>query len=265
MTVREYGASGPTLILMHGGPGAQGSMAPVARVFADSFHVLEPFQRVESTTVAAHAADLDELVQSRCAGGWPVIVGHSWGAMLTLAYAAEHPESTRALVLIASGTFDKLARDKLESTIRAKFDPQLRARFDRLERDFPDPNARYREVGRLLMPLYSFDLISDDTESAVPDYVAEAQASEASWNDMVRLQESGVYPAAFRAIRAPVLMLHGADDPHPGHMIRDSLAPHLPQLEYREWEKCGHYPWLERHARDEFFATLREWLARHRV
>jgi pimeloyl-ACP methyl ester carboxylesterase len=57
-------------------------------------------------------------------------------------------------------------------------------------------------------------------------------------------------------------MLHGAHDPHPGAMIRTSLAPHLPQLEYVEWERCGHYPWHERHAREEFFATLRDWLVR---
>ena len=78
----------------------------------------------------------------------------------------------------------------------------------------------------------------------------------------MRLQEESVYPAAFAAIDAPVLMLHGTVDPHPGRMIRASLEPHLPQLEYHEWERCGHYPWLEKAAREEFFAVLREWLTR---
>ena len=55
-------------------------------------------------------------------------------------------------------------------------------------------------------------------------------------------------------------MLHGAADPHPGLMIRASLEPYLPQLEYHEWERCGHYPWLERAVRDEFFSVLRAWL-----
>lgn len=57
-------------------------------------------------------------------------------------------------------------------------------------------------------------------------------------------------------------MLHGAVDPHPGELIRASLHEHLPQLEYREWEQCGHYPWLEPVVRDEFMAVLRDWLAR---
>ena len=83
-----------------------------------------------------------------------------------------------------------------------------------------------------------------------------------TWDDMVRLQDAGIYPAAFAAIDVPVLMLHGAEDPHPGSMIRRSLEPHLPKLEYHELQRCGHYPWLEKAARDEFLAYLRDWLGR---
>ena len=76
-----------------------------------------------------------------------------------------------------------------------------------------------------------------------------------TWGDMVRLQEAGVYPAAFAAFAAPVIMLYGAADPHPGEMIKASLEPYLPQLEYQEWESCGHYPWLEKAVRNEFFES----------
>ena len=47
---------------------------------------------------------------------------------------------------------------------------------------------------------------------------------------------------------------------HPGQQVRDSLLPFMPQLELREWDACGHSPWLERATRDDFFHTLREWL-----
>jgi hypothetical protein len=45
-------------------------------------------------------------------------------------------------------------------------------------------------------------------------------------------------------------------------MIRASLEPHLPQLEYHEWERRGHSPWDERFVRDEFFAVLHGWTTR---
>jgi pimeloyl-ACP methyl ester carboxylesterase len=259
MQTRAYGNSGAWVIVLHGGPGAAGYMAPVARGLADSVRVLEPFQRGsgdEPLTVARHVADLHELV--RCEGARPAIVGHSWGAMLALSYAAAHPDSAGPLVLIGCGTFDPMARERLHATVEERTDGDLRARIERLTAEVPDPDERLRVMGELILPLYSYDLATSGEESELCD----ARAQDETWRDMVRLQREGVYPAAFAAIKTPVLMLHGAFDPHPGQMIRASLEPFLPQLEYREFERCGHYPWLERSARDEFFSVMRDWLAR---
>ena len=125
-------------------------------------------------------------------------------------------------------------------------------------REQPDPNERLRLLGDLLLPIYSHDPITTDQEVEECD----ARAHQQTWDDMLRQQKQGVYPAAFAAIKTPVLMLHGAVDPHPGTMIRASLAPYLPQLEYREWERCGHYPWLEKTVCEEFYKVLGGWLAR---
>jgi pimeloyl-ACP methyl ester carboxylesterase len=58
-------------------------------------------------------------------------------------------------------------------------------------------------------------------------------------------------------------MVHGTFDPLPGRLILEGLRPYVPQLEYRELERCGHYPWLERAAADTFFTLVRKWLAGH--
>lgn len=264
MRVREYGTSGPLVVVLHGGPGVTGYMAPVARGLADSFRVLEPMQRGsggEPLTVARHVEDLHEIVESRCGGNPPALVGHSWGAMLALAYAATHPGRAASLVLIGCGTFDLEARDRMMAIREKRMAGELRRRIARLAEEFPDPDKRLRGLGDVMMPLYSYELLPTDRD--VEDIeTCDARAHRETWQDMVRLQEEGVYPKALAAIDAPVIMLHGAVDPHPGQMIRASLEPHLPQLEYREWERCGHYPWLEKAVRDEFFTILREWLAR---
>jgi pimeloyl-ACP methyl ester carboxylesterase len=177
--------------------------------------------------------------------------------MLALAYAAAHPGSASSLVLIGCGTFDLVARNRLWAIREERMDDGLRRRLERLPEEFPDPDERLRVMGNLILPLYSYELITTDQEVEACD----ARAHHETWQDMLRLQEEGVYPAAFAVIDAPVLMLHGAFDPHPGRVIRASLEPYLPQMEYREWECCGHYPWLEKAARDEFFVVLREWLS----
>lgn len=175
--------------------------------------------------------------------------------MLILAYAAEHPETVLALVLIACGAFDPESRERMGDILDQRIGPDRRRRLSELERKFPDPDRRLEEQGRLLLVPYSHDLIEEELPVE-----CDFQAFEESWNDMLRLQQSGVYPAAFKAVQCPVLMLHGKSDPHPGPMIRESLRPFLPQLEYHEWECCGHYPWLERASRHEFLDTLKEWL-----
>ena len=261
MRIREYGTSGPRVVVLHGGPGAHGYMAPVARGIADLFRVLEPWQRGsgdETLTVARHVADLYELVLSRCEGARPALVGHSWGAMLALAYAAEHPGHTGPVVLIGCGTFDATSRERLRAVHEKRLDDDMRRRLDRLPAEIPDPDERLRVMGVLLQSLYSHDLVSTGEEIERCD----ARSNRETWEDMLRLQGEGVYPAAFAAIKVPVLMLHGAADPHPGRMIRAGLQPHLPQIEYREWECCGHYPWLEREVREQFFTVLHEWLVK---
>jgi len=97
-------------------------------------------------------------------------------------------------------------------------------------------------------------------EEGEPVWV-DARGHAETWADALRLQAEGVEPAAFASIRCPVLMLHGAEDPHPGPATFDLLRRFMPQLQYRSFERCGHKPWAERWAREPFLAALREWLA----
>lgn len=258
MRLDRHGDSGPRVIVLHGGPGAPGSAAGLARGLAAGFRVLEPWQRGSADggplTVAQLVEDLRALVVAECPGERPALVGHSWGAMLALAAAAAAPEAFGALALVGCGTFDPEARVAFKTTLAERGGETLAARLAAIAQQEPDPNRRFAAQAQLFDPLYGVAL-----EAEAPGPV-DAAANAALWADMLRLQAEGIYPAAFAAIRSPLLMLHGAEDPHPGRLIRDSLLPFLPQLEYREFPRCGHYPWRERAARTEFFALLAAWL-----
>lgn len=236
LRVRRHGSAGPPVVVLHGGPAAVGGAAGLAEGLADRFHVFEPWQRgsgAEPLTVARHVEDLHGLIQALPPAPRPAIVGESWGAMLALAYAAAHPRGAAALALVGCGTFDPAARAKLSATLA--------------ERSASPRPYDYAPLG----PPYEDD----------PPVPFDAPAHAQTWDDMLRLQREGLYPQAFAVVRVPVLMLHGDHDPHPGPMIRDSLTPYLPQLEYRELARCGHSPWTERFAREPFFAVLADWLS----
>jgi pimeloyl-ACP methyl ester carboxylesterase len=257
--VREYGHAGPLVIVLHGGPGAPGQVVSLARGLARWFRVLEPFQRRSGgvpLTVGIHIADLRDVIASRAGGERPALVGSSWGAMLALAFAAGHPGLAGPLVLVGCGTFDRAARARLEATIEARMTRSLRDALRQVETGAADPDRRMQAIGRLIDPLYTFDAVEAGDEGD-----CDARGHRETWSDMLELQARGVYPAAFRAITSPVLMLHGTYDPHPGRMIVQGLRHSIPHIEYREWERCGHYPWIERAVRQEFYETVRNWLA----
>ena len=263
LRIRRYGSSGPVVIVLHGGPAAIGSAGPVARGLADAFRVIEPWQRgsgQEPLSVARHVADLHEIVES-CGAARPAIIGESWGAMLALAYAAAHPNRAGPLALVGCGTFDKAARARMRELIEERTTADLRQRMADVDAAEPDPGERMRRKHEVADSIYTFAAAAPEPDAG-PAEPFDLKAHTETWNDMLREQEAGRYPAAFAAIRSPVLMLHGTYDPHPGPMIRAGLAPYLPELEYRELDRCGHSPWAERFAREEFFAVLREWLAR---
>ena len=260
LVVREYGVGVETVIAMHGGPAAAGDLAPLARTLGERWHVLEPHQRGSSDrplTVATHVQDLDDLIRTRCGASQPILVGHSWGAMLALVYAAHHPQAPAALVLIGCGTFSQAARAEFEARRAARLTAAAHARLVQITQAETDPDRRLAERGRVMASVYGYEVDDGQNDLAVVDAVAHEQ----TWADMVRLINQGVYPATFAAITCPVLMLHGEADPHPGRLTSEDLRAHIPRLEYREFSKCGHSPWLERQARDVFFESINEWIA----
>ncbi len=166
--------------------------------------------------------------------------------MLALAFAATHPSSARAIALVGCGTFDPQTRAVFERSVRERLPSQV-------ELDVLPMEHRHQIIDRV----YAYDPLPTD---ALDDANFDQRAHDESWADMIRLQAAGVYPASFAEIRCPILMVHGAVDPHPGPLIRESLRHFVPELEYRELPNCGHYPWRERACRADFASLLRGWL-----
>lgn len=257
---REWGTGAQPLIVLHGGPAAVGDVEPLARELGRQWRVLEPFQRGSGRhplTVATHIHDLDDLIRDRCGNHRPILIGHSWGAMLALAYAATHPETSAALALIGCGTFSGSARKEFEARLDARLTSEDREALASIGQSEPDADHRFAARGRIITRVYGHDIGDVSNEPATIDAIAHEQ----TWADMKRLQSDGTYPAAFAAINVPVLMLHGEADPHPGRATMEDLRKVIPHLQYRELSQCGHSPWLERQARGPFFNELRSWIS----
>jgi pimeloyl-ACP methyl ester carboxylesterase len=263
--VRSYGDDGPYVVLLHGGPGAPGQVAPVARFLSGRFRILEPLQRLSGDvplTVARHVRDLHEVLEGPVQEGPVRLVGFSWGAMLALTYAARYPDEIDRVILIGCGTFDRHARQLYQDSMEKRMDTHDRHRIDELETLLAyeeDPvrrNELFAQFGEIYTRIQSCNPLPVSTEVLVHDEAGFRQ----TWMDALSLQEQGLQPEEFKAINAHVTMIHGDEDPHPGELIYDSLVPFIPDIAYREVPRCGHIPWMEREAREVFYQLLLECL-----
>lgn len=256
--VMAYGPPPFNIALLHGGPGAAGEMAPVARALAPDFGVLEPHQSadsVEGQIVELHG----QLHQS--ASFQVTLVGFSWGAWLAFLYAARYPADVGKLILVSSGSFTEEYAPLITSTRLERMGgndmrefKSLVATFDSLaEGDKPAVQQRFVE---LFSKSDSFDPLPPAPD-AYDDIDFQSRIFQSVWPEAADLRRSGTLIAQAAHIQCPVVAIHGDYDPHPAEGVEAPLTDALNDFRFILLENCGHIPWIERQAREEFYDVLR--------
>ncbi|MBN2351463.1 MAG: alpha/beta hydrolase [Spirochaetales bacterium] len=237
---RRYGHAPFSVAVIHGGPGAGGEMAPVARKLAAEKGVLEPIQT--ATTLDGQVEELASILEAD--GAPPVtLIGHSWGAWLSFILAARRPELVKKLILVSSGPFEEAYVPALEAARRARLTAG-------------DKDCLLERLGALAAKTDAYDPIADETADA--DRVGlRGEMFDGVWRTAAGLRRSGELLGLADRIACPVVAVHGADDPHPAAGVEKPLAAALKNFRFILLKRCGHMPWLERQAREEFFSVLR--------
>lgn len=258
---RTYGLPPFSVAVVHGGLGAPGSVAPVARELSSSVGVLEPLQ-----TASSLDGQVDELRALLGRRGQPpfTLIGASWGAWLSFILAARHPALVARLFLVGSAPFEqRYVPAIMEARLARLPPPRERERVAALRTVLDDPAAAdrdpaFEEFGALLSRADAYDPLPPEEvpEEAAPP--AQSEIYRRVWAAAARLRADGALLALAADVRCPVVALHGAHDPHPADGVRVPLGRTLRDFRFVLLDRCGHEPWRERHARDRFYAVLRE-------
>lgn len=252
--LRRYGRAPFKVAVIHGGPGAPGEMAPVARELSQVTGILEPLQM--ATTVAGQIEELHVLLQENA--GLPVtLIGFSWGAMLSFIFAAQHPRLVKKLVLVSSGPYEEKYALGITQTRLSRLEGEDRKGAIRLSEALDGPatagkNAIMSRLGELIAKADSYDPMPTDSGPVECQY----EVYQGVWEQASELRRSRRLLGLGKGVRCAVVAIHGDYDPHPAEGVREPLSRILEDFRFILLERCGHRPWIERNARDEFYRIL---------
>ncbi len=256
--------SGPPVIVLHGGPGAHHDyLLPGFDTLADGRELVyydqrgggrSPVSREVPVGWREHVADLEAL---RATWGLErlTLAGYSWGGLLALLYAVEHPARVERLALVSPAPVWRAARDEFERNFQARTTtPELQEARRRLResglRD-RDPAAHAARIFELAVAGYFHNPAR--AVALTPFRVTERTRAEV-WTS---LENFDLRPA-LRALALPALVVQGADDPIPIDSARETAAALRAKL--RIIPQCGHVPYVEAPA--DFHAALDAFLPR---
>jgi pimeloyl-ACP methyl ester carboxylesterase len=254
-TVRRHGRAPYTVVVVHGGPGAPGSAAGLARAISSTRGVLEPWQSARS--VDALVEELRDQVD-RDATVPVVLIGHSWGAWLALLFAARFPDRVRRLVLVGCPPFSARDARAVRRARRERLGPSGWREFRATERRLSPGQGGGRTQD--LRRLGELSEVADSIELRFPDSSVtrlDPKAYRVVWSEASELRRTGGLLRRVRGVTAPILLLHGRDDPHPSQSVVRTLRRLGLPVRVVLLERCGHEPWRERYGRGPLLRALR--------
>jgi pimeloyl-ACP methyl ester carboxylesterase len=257
--LRIYGTAPFNIALVHGGPGAPGEMAPVARELSSEMGVLEPLQTADS--IDGQVEELKDVLETH---GTPplILVGFYWGAWLSFILAAQYPFLVKKLILVSSPPFTEKYAAQIMETRLNHLNPDEKQEAISLLSSIYSGSARgnsFARFGDLMDKADSFAPLPHDDEILPCSPVIYQQV----WAEADKMRSSGELLQLGEKIRCPVVAIHGDYDPHPAAGVKEPLARVLQDFRFILLAKCGHHPWYEREAKDSFYAELRGEIGAH--
>lgn len=254
--LRRYGNAPLNIAVVHGGPGAPGEMAPVARQLSTDWGILEPLQTAIS--LEGQVQELRRVLEEN--GSLPMtLIGHSWGAWLIFILTAQYSSLAKKLILIGSGPFEEKYTSRLMETRLSRLNEEEEKEVLSLmevlnSSETENDSTTMTKLGKLMNKTDTYDPLPDNSETLD----CQQEVFQKVWPEANELRKSGKLLELGKQIICPVVAIHGEYDPHPAEGVKGPLSGTLRDFRFIALENCGHEPWIERHAKDRFYEILEE-------
>ncbi len=241
------------IVTLHGGPGASHDyLRPQFDALASGRTLLYYDQRGGGRSEVSrgvplgwreHVADLAAVADAVPA---PLtLLGFSWGGLLAILFALEHPDLVDRLALVAPAGTHQEIRERFERTFAARQAApgiaEARAALSRSGLRERDPDAFWRRAFELSVAGYFKE---PARASRLTPFRVAPKAQHAVWDSLAGMDLRPRLPS----IRAETLVLHGRFDPIPLD-ASETLVSLVPGARLVVFEDSGHALYAEETAR----------------
>jgi proline iminopeptidase len=258
---------GQPVVMLAGGPGFSPEyLRPIAEKLRRKHRFILFHQRgtgrstletydAKTLSLKNLVADLEALRRELKVGKL-TIVAHSFGGILSMFYAVEHPDRIGALVLIDSGGPTLATVPRFIANLNSRFTEEDNAKI----REWSDAGRMKENRPRAILEITKAKTAAYFADRSKAHLLTDAMTEE-SFNDSMFYAVTGQLMSGFdlRAglakVNFPVLVIHGKQDPlESAQEVHDSI----PGSRLEMIDGAGHFPWLEQ---PRVYALIRELLA----
>jgi proline iminopeptidase len=261
--------TGAPIVLLSGGPGFDVDyVLPIAQFLPPGYRSIAFEQRgtgrsrpkpfdLAPLTLKTVVEDLEalrvHLQQERL-----TLLGHSWGGMLGMAYAAAHPDRVDRLILVESGgptlEFARWFGDNIEARLRPE-DRERRDYWRAATTNGVDAGKAAAESLRAILPGYFFDRKAGLAFASAfkPDQY-RPDLNGRLFADLTTHYDSR---EGLKNLKRPVLIIQAHQDPI-GDKTAEDIRALITGSKLVYIDRSGHFPWIEQP--DAFRKAIAEFL-----
>lgn len=249
--VRLYGNAPYKVVLVHGGPGAIGSLKGFARELSETVKigVVEAIQSRYS--IPELIEELYEQIKDNCSEV-ATLVGHSWGAWLAALFVEKYPELVENVILVGCAPLEDRYVSEISSRRFQNLSGEDCAIFQRLIKN----QATDEDMVKIPQILDKSDNYCLENREDHKADKADSEMHNKVWSEAAKLRTDGFLLNCFKRIKSRLYLIQGEYDPHPVEGVMIPLQENEIPCETHVLKNCGHSPFMEKFAKDELYKIL---------
>ena len=249
--VRLYGNAPYKIVLVHGGPGAIGSL----KGFAKELNELSQIGVVEALQSKYSIEELVEELYSQIKENCNekvFLIGHSWGAWLVVLFAKKYPDLIENVILVGCGPLE----DKYVSEIGVRRMENLSEEDGTIFQRLCNNQATNEDMAKIPKVFEKSDNYCLENRDLHRADRTDSQMHNMVWEEAAKLRTNGTLLTSFQRVQSKLFLIQGETDPHPARGVIVPLKENDVRCEAYILEKCGHSPFMEKYAKEEFYKIL---------